>query len=61
MGPRVSVTSPSMVVVSASANCGIEIKKAHRAADLTAFLVAFLRLSEPLVPTDLEVKVALIA
>jgi hypothetical protein len=34
--------------------------KAHRAADLTAFLVAFFRLAAPLVPTDLEDKGAVV-
>jgi hypothetical protein len=44
VGPWVPVTALLIVVVSASANCGDEIVRAHKAADLIAWPASWLLL-----------------
>ena len=54
VGPRVSVNGPLMVVVSARAAWSNESAIAHRAADLTAFEDALLRLASLLATIDID-------
>ena len=61
VGPRVSVNGPLMVVVSARAAWSNESAIAHRAADLTAFEVALLRLASLLATIDIDDNMTLIA
>jgi hypothetical protein len=49
-----------MVVVSARAACSNERAIVHKAADLTAFEAAFLKLAAPLAPVDPEDNMTLI-
>jgi hypothetical protein len=49
IGPWVVGTGPSIIVVSASANCGNEIANAHKTADLAARVAPMPKAALPII------------